>query len=294
MLAIGDNDTVTVTDMGHIIEVQYMEKQNRTNHIKKLDKDRYIELGTGEIKEFEHAENRGQLENSLKQTFRKLRYLINNNFGKAENELWMTLTYAENMQDTKRLYQDMKNFIKRLRYKYRDITTIDYLSVVEPQGRGAWHVHVLMRLNDIKKAYIANKELAELWGYGYVKVNRLNSVDNIGAYVSAYLTDLDFEGNLAESVTAVTKEGKQMVYKDKQGEKKAFVKGGRIHMYPQGMNIYRCSRGIKMPERKRMKYKQLKEKVGPAQPTFEKEYTLKIDDFESVISIQEYNLKRIG
>ena len=73
-------DVVTVTKMGHITEIQYMQKVNRSATIKKLSKDEYCDLATGEIKEFKHMEVRTDSYNSLRQTFKKLRYLINNNF----------------------------------------------------------------------------------------------------------------------------------------------------------------------------------------------------------------------
>ncbi|MFE6237638.1 hypothetical protein ACFVN3_20810, partial [Cellulosimicrobium sp. NPDC057862] len=163
---IAPNDVVKVTTMNHVIEVQHMEKMNRKNNIKKLDKDRFVDLSTGEIREFEHSENRQENYNSLRQTFKKLRYLINNNFIGRPNELHITLTYKKNMTDTKKLYSDFQNFIDRLRYKYKKESSIDYLSVVEPQGRGAWHCHVLMRFNDLDKIYIKNAELRSLWGLG--------------------------------------------------------------------------------------------------------------------------------
>ena len=46
------SDVVTVTRMGHITEIQYMQKMNRSATIKKLSKDEYCDLATGEIKEF--------------------------------------------------------------------------------------------------------------------------------------------------------------------------------------------------------------------------------------------------
>ncbi|MCG7315622.1 hypothetical protein MHL30_21335, partial [Priestia flexa] len=148
---VSENALVKVTQMNHIIEVQHMERMNRTNHIKKLDKESYVDIRTGEIKEFQQSENRKDNFNSLRQTFKKLRYLINNNFIGSANELHITLTYKENMMDTKQLYEDFKNFMKRLKYRYKKQTTIDYITVVEPQGRGAWHCHVLMRFNDLDK-----------------------------------------------------------------------------------------------------------------------------------------------
>ncbi|WP_441299881.1 rolling circle replication-associated protein, partial [Brevibacillus reuszeri] len=184
------DDLVTVTSMNHIIEIQHMAKMNTRSRIRKLDKHHYVDLETGEKKEFSLSVNRGENENSLRQTFKRLRYLINNNFVGKPNELHLIQTYAENMTDHNQLYKDFNKFIKRLKYKYKDKTTIDYISVVEPQGRGAWHCHVLMRFNDVESLFIPNAELRELWGHGFVTIKPLKDVDNIGAYLSAYLTDV--------------------------------------------------------------------------------------------------------
>ena len=287
---IPDGDLVTVTKMNHIVEVQHMQKMNRKAHIKKLDKDRYIDLGSGEIKEFNHIENRSESFNSLRQTFKKLRYLINNNFTGAGNELHVILTYAENMTDTKRLYKDYEKFIKRLRYKYKDISSIDYISVVEPQGRGAWHCHLLLRFNDIDKVYIENSMLAELWGHGFVTIRSLKDVDNIGAYLSAYLTDVELT---EENIISLVDTDYVIVVKEVNGQEKNIVKGGRLHLYPSGMNLFRKSKGIVYPERQRMKYKEIKKIVGSAEPTYQKSITVENDDFTNTINYEQYNLKRL-
>lgn len=292
---IKDTDLVTVTVMKHIIEIQHMDKMNSKNHIKKLDKDRYMDIETGEIKEFEHSENRKDNENSLRQTFKKLRYLINNNFEGAGNELHITLTYKENMTDTKQLYEDFKNFIKRLRWSYKKKTTVDYLTVIEPQGRGAWHCHVLMRFNDLDKVYIKNKDLRALWGLGWVTIKSLKDVDNIGAYLSAYLTDVEFtEENLEEkSMKNFLRQEREISTKIIEGKEKKFIKGGRLHMYPPGMNLYRSSKGVKKPIRQKMKMKMTKKIVGCQKPHYQKSYHIQIDEFEKNITFIQYNTKRL-
>lgn len=276
---ITDNDRVVVTKMNHIVEVQYMQKMNKKATIKKLDDSTYMDLTTGEIKEFNNSEYRGQLLNSLRGSIKRLRYLINNNFIGAKNELFITLTYAENMTDPERLYDDFRKFMMRLRYRYRNISSVDYISVVEPQGRGAWHCHVLMRFNDVEKIYIPNEEIRSLWGHGFVRVNRLEDVDNIGAYVSAYLTDLEMEGDF---------EGDKV----KRLNGKKYIKGARLHLYPPGINIYRCSRGIKPPERKVMSFKEVKNIVKDTSPHYVKTYNVKDNEFENTIVYYQYNLKR--
>lgn len=287
---IADDDLVTVTEMGHIVEVQHMRKMNRQAHIKKLDKHRYVDLQTGEIKEFKHIENRSQSYNSLRQTFKKLRYLVNNNFTGKGNELHVILTYGENMTDTEKLYDDFRKFIQRLRYRYKNKSTIDYISVVEPQERGAWHCHALLRFNDLERIYIPNDDLASLWKQGFTKTKGLKNVDNIGAYLSAYLTDVELT---EDNVMKFANSDYEVITKQVDGQEKRFIKGGRLHMYPPNMNLFRKSSGIVYPERKKMKHKEVKKIVGSAKPTFEKTYHIETEEIENTVHFQQYNLKRL-
>lgn len=289
-VVISPDAIVTVTQMNHLTEIQYMEKMNRAVAIKKLNKDEYVNLATGEIKEYQHIENRSESYNSLRQTFKKIRYLINNNFTGKPNELFVTLTYAENMTDTNRLYADIKKFMMKLRYKYNDVSDIDYLSVIEPQGRGAWHIHMLLRFNALSSVFVPSHELAELWGHGFIKIERIQNVDNIGAYLSAYLADVELTSdNIYNAVT----EDREIVEKEVDGVRKQFVKGGRLHMYPSGMNLYRKSKGITFPERKKMTYKNAKKIVGSGQPHYSKKYEIESDEFSNTIAFEQYNSKRL-
>lgn len=289
-VVISPDAIVTVTQMNHLTEIQHMKKMNSKATIQRLNKDEYIDLATGEIKEYKHIENRSQSYNSLRQTFKKIRYLINNNFTGRKNELFVTLTYAENMTDTKRLYTDMKKFMKRLRYKYNDVSDIDFISVVEPQGRGAWHIHVLLRFNALSSVFVSSHELAELWGHGFITIERIQEVDNIGAYLSAYLADVELT---SDNIHKAVQEDMEIIEKELDGEKKKFVKGGRLHMYPSGMNLYRKSKGITFPERKKMTYKNAKKIVGSAQPHYSKRYEIESDEFENIIQFEQYNSKRL-
>lgn len=288
---IQPNDIVTVTKMNHLTEIQYMEKMNRTASIRKLNKDEYVLLETGEIKEFEHFENRSDSYNSLRQTFKKLRYLINNNFVGGSNELFVTLTYpGANMNDPKKLYKDLDKFVKKLKYRYKSETTIDYLHVVEPHEKGGFHVHSLLRFNDLQSIFIPNAELAGIWGHGFVRIESIKNVDNIGAYLSAYLADVELTD---DTFRIAVKENLEVVEKEVNGETKRFIKGGRLHMYPPKFRIFRKSTGIAFPERKTMSYKNAKKVVGSAQPHYSKIYSIQSDDFENTIQFEQYNSKRL-
>ena len=215
--------------------------------------------------------------------------MINNNFVGQENELHITLTYAENMTDTKQLYLDFNKFMKRLKYKYKNDSSIDYLSVVEPQGRGAWHCHLLIRFNDLEKVFINNTDLRELWGLGFVTIKSLKDIDNIGAYLSAYLSDVELSEH---TYMKAIDEKRDIVEKEVNGEKKRFIKGGRLHMYPPGMNLYRKSKGIEFPERQSIRFKDIKKVVGSLKPHYTQSYHIENDDFENTISFLQYNKKR--
>lgn len=284
-ISIKSSAIVTLTDMGHIVEIQHMEKKNTSCHVRKLDADTYVVLETGEIREFEKSTNRSENENSLRKTFKKLRYLVNNNFKGNPNELFVTFTFAKESFDNKMVYKDFQNFMDRLRYKYKKTTTIDYLNVIEPHASGQWHSHMLIRFNDLDKVYIKNSDLRELWGHGWVTIKSLKDVDNIGAYVSAYLADVEVpEGRECHS--------DNLIVKEVDGQEKRFIKGGRLWMYPPGMNLYRKSKGIVYPPRIEMTYEDTKKVVGSVKPHYQKQYMVEHDDFKNTITYEQYNTKR--
>lgn len=283
---------VKVKRMNHIIEVMALDRlTNGFQKIKKLSKTEYVVLETGEVLEYNLSENRGENAAGLKKTFRKIRDLINNNFNGSGNELHVTLTYADNMTDLKRLHNDFRNFWKRYKRRHGDV---DYLSVVEPQGRGAWHCHVLIRHNDQERVFIPSKEIAELWGHGFVKVKSLKDIDNIGAYLSAYLGDIELDEDSIRQALNMQNAGKLEIKEvEIEGVKKSIIKGGRLHMYPPGMNMYRKSKGILFPEVVEVPYKDIKKIVGSRPPNYSRTITISDNDqVLNTITYEQYNLKR--
>lgn len=291
-ITIKPADLVTVTKMNHITEIQYMEKMNRRVAIKKLSEAEYAVLETGEVKPFKRTKNRSEGLQSLYRTFKTLRYLINNNFTGAPNELFITLTFAKNadgwrpsVNDTEYLRKCYKKFIRLIKKKYGKV---EFIRVLEPHADGHAHFHALLRFDDYDKIFIANEDLNKMWGQGFVKVNSLKNVDNVGAYVSAYLADLDVTPQVEEVFKEVGMEDKLT---DKKGKK--FIKGGRMKFYPTGVQIYNKSKAIKMPERTRMKYQEARKKAGPSKPTFEKEILIDSDEFSNKLKFEYYNSKRV-
>lgn len=94
---------------------------------------------------------------------------------------FLTLTFADNMTDIKECNILFKAFIRKLKIKY--IKDLKYLAVIEFQQRGAVHYHVLLNI-----PYIPHKQLQKLWGNGFVFINAIEHVDNIGAYILKYIT----------------------------------------------------------------------------------------------------------
>lgn len=238
-------DISKVVFMGNVTEVTTCRNIGSGPPVVKVDKDRYMDMRTGEVKNYEHIENRGEEVDSIRKTIKRIRELINTNVHTAENVRWITLTYAENMTDTKKLYRDFDAFRKRL-YRWFDKQKYDkpeYISVIEPQARGAWHVHAFF-VWEHQAPYIDNNYvLWKLWEHGFTKIKSVTNCDNVGAYFSAYLADMP--------VSEITGDRSD----------KRIQKGSRLHLYPPGMQIVRHSRGIKQPEVQRMTYGKVKEHV---------------------------------
>lgn len=287
-----------------------LRKEELISRIQRLSADTYLDRLTNEVKEYKKSENRAESLQSLKRTFARLRALINTNVTTPENVRWVTLTYAENMQDRQRLYKDFEKFWKRFLYycKTHGIGKPEYIAVVEPQGRGAWHVHLLI-IWDGPAPYLHNDTVfSPLWGHGYTKIKAVrNDCDNVGAYFTAYLADIpvddlnSFSGSeknvaLFNACEVVEK----TVLEHGVKRKKAIIKGGRLNMYPSGMNLYRASRGLKKPEITWLDSEGVKEKVQSANCTFRRGYEIKFINDESGkeetvnIIIKEYYNKKLS
>lgn len=148
----------------------------------------------------------------MKKARTNIRRLVNTNFNQwtddEENRInskFLTLTFRKNMTDIPSANYEFTKFIQRLSYECS--WKIKYIAVIEFQdgkvykdrktgetkrgtGRGAIHYHVVM----FNMPYIPNAKLEKIWGQGFIKINKLDNVDNVGAYVCKYMTvDLDDE-----------------------------------------------------------------------------------------------------
>lgn len=213
--------------------------------IRKKSKDTYTINGDDEVKQMEKKEE-GRNKRSLRKIFRDLQFLITTNFANEDPELtkrqlFITLTYKENMTDPEQLHDDFRNFWKRLQRAYKG-HDLDYISVAEPQGRGAWHIHLLLRsTSPLADDYKTQKRIHELWGHGLTWTERLGHVDNLGIYFIAYLSNAEIT---PERVKSMGIDENDLIEK----EGKRYLKGTRMHMYKDYFKIYRTSKGIEKPK----------------------------------------------
>lgn len=108
-----------------------------------------------------------------------------------EGDLFLTLTFGENMQDIDFANNELKKFFKRFRWKYG--AEIPYLGVIEFQKRGAIHYHFLVGADMGSEFYAEVTEwkeslvLSKMWGHGFAYVEQIYDNDNLGAYLIKYL-----------------------------------------------------------------------------------------------------------
>lgn len=307
---IHDSSLCTVTKMGNIIEVRHMDSYNTEMPIKVISANQYIKTEdiksnfgryyddiTGEylvpIYDFKLNETKMQSKESLRRTFKRLRERINANFFGEKNEIFITLTYRwidnKPMTDEKKLYKDFDLFIKNLKNNLN--TDIRYINVVEPQQSGSWHCHLLVKAYELESLFVPHSDLLRWWKHGSVNVKRLDTCDNIGAYLSAYLSDVECDVNvpIVEGGDVFEKN----VVENGHEVKKKFIKGMRLRFYKKNMQIARYSRNLLKVEKVEMEYIEIKKNIG-CQPIFKRTISLKNDNEYTFNNIQYevYNVKR--
>lgn len=201
----------------------------------------------------------------LQRAKKNLRRLINANVGQYGKEFtakFLTLTFKDNVKDLDKANYEFKKFIQRLNYYCFGTkkANLKYTCVVEFQKRGAIHYHVIIYNIPFVKA----NDIANVWGNGFIKINKIDDVDNVGAYVSEYLGQ--------------AKKG--------QGHD---IEDDRL----QGKKSYFSSRGLFKPIE--ITDKKMVEQVAVALPL---ENLIYAADFENEhlgnISYKQYNLKKMN
>ena len=87
---------------------------------------------------------------------------------------------------------EFMKFIKRLNYKVFNSkkANLKYSVVPEFTKKGRIHYHCIF----YNLPYLKADVVADVWGQGYIKINAIDNIDNVGAYVCKYISkDFDDE-----------------------------------------------------------------------------------------------------
>lgn len=285
-----------VITSGHVIKVSYYEAfPSFPSNIKRLDKDHYINLLTDEVGEYEHGEHYGSDRKSFFKSLELARGIINTNIRGEKYTKFITLTYDTKrldkaflnesgaMTDLNKLHDDFRKFIQKFKRWSKSLGRgeLGYITAVEPQQSGTWHCHMLPFWKDSLFApFIPVDKLSDMWGQGFVFIQSLENVrsqygdgvDNIGAYITSYITD--FKGK----------------------------KYSRLPFYPSGCRPFRWSRNVTYPEITDCKLEDLFNYVDVFSlvPTYRRSYDIcnfSVDDSglqenTNALTVEYYNLVR--
>ena len=258
-----DDKLVTVTTAGDSVKVTELAYRNTVPRCRKMNKDCCCD-DDGIVHDYKHIENRSQDLKSVRRSLNKLVDIINANVSDSNLShcRWVTLTYAENMTNHKRLMDDWGKFCKKARRKWGKF---EYIAIKEPQARGAWHLHVIM-IFESEAPFIDNAVLAKKWGNGFVNVRKLTSGVNLGLYFAASLRDMTkSEAEIAGIDTAGRKTSSD----------KKYIKGARLELYPRDIDIFTHSQDINKPQKETMTKSQADQLVKDM---------IKVDEFDTDIT----------
>jgi len=180
--------THRIIQSGNIIEVYEYSKGYLMGYELTVD-EIYNRTGTGSnFKDLSLLDDIDSRERSLKRAKANLRRLINANVGQYGKEFkakFLTLTFRKNIKDLDIANYEFEKFIKRLNYYCFGTkkANLKYTCVVEFQKRGAIHYHVIV----YNMPYLKANDIANVWGNGFIKINKIDDINNVGAYVGEYL-----------------------------------------------------------------------------------------------------------
>lgn len=121
-----------------------------------------------------------------------IKRIIDCNFD--DRSTFLTLTFKENIQDIETVNREFTLFIKRLK-RYLKNQQLKYIATWELQQRGAIHYHLVL----FSVPYIKNDKLSELWGNGFIKINKIKETvtnEAVGVYITKYFVkDLEKKAN---------------------------------------------------------------------------------------------------
>ena len=216
---------------------------------------------TSDMKQNELVDTQKSMSDSIRRTRNTIRRTINSNTGKwDEKEKFLTLTFKEHLTDQDETNKLFTEFVRKLSYSvFKKRSGLKYLCVVERMANGRIHYHVLF----FNLPYKPVNEIADIWAQGFVKINAIDNVDNLGAYVCKYM-----------SKTAVENSEKSAKEKDKK--------------------MYFVSRGLHKPKEVCDATKEGAEQIAMLRWEMEdfKSYEAVFENEHQKVLYEQYNLNR--
>lgn len=218
--------------------IKHSKNYNRKHSIGKvikLSKNKRLDKNTGKVIECKDTGEYKTREN-IRASMRGVEEYIRNNFFGNDNEIITTLTYTETQRNYDIAQRDAEYFCDKLRDTYKDI---DYIYVIELQeDRESWHIHMLIKQNNITKTRITNKDIQTLWNKGGTKTEKIRTIEGLSIYISK------IETKLIQDINDRSKDDLR-------------IKKGR--------KLYKCSKGIKKPIETKKTYEEAKKDVEDKQ-----------------------------
>lgn len=254
---IKDDATVKVVryNGNKLIEIQTTNKRpnNLKKSIKKLNKEEYLDMRTGEIKTYNL--NCGKNDKGVKRAMKRFGKLLKNNFFGEQNELFITCTCEEPVQDIDEINSYFDKFWGKLQRRYK---SLGFAYVIEMQKeRESLHIHALIKDMENPTLEIPNNKIMELWGKGFTKTSRISDSER-----KQHINEEDAIKQMEED-----DENEDEAEADAQKEYgigaviSYMIKSDSKENIPQNKQLYHNSRCFQYPTVEEMKYKEALEKV---------------------------------
>ena len=145
-----------------------------------------------------------------------VRFHFNNQTGKPHKPLFVTFTFAKNMQDMKLANYKFTKFIQRFNYEVFKVkeARLAYVVAIEFQKRGAIHYHAIF----FNLQFIENLKavLSEVWTEGFTDYQIVkNNITDVGHYITKYMNKENSDPRLV---------GKKCYFSSKSLFKPAIIK----------------------------------------------------------------------
>lgn len=118
------------------------------------------------------------------------RRLAQANLTRSTKPVFLTLTYAEDIKDPTRAYQDFNAFTKRLKKELGE----DYCYIAVPEfqdkyKRGVIHFHALVWgiTPDMVERERDTRRIAKIWGKGFIDLVQTDAHEKIASYMAKYM-----------------------------------------------------------------------------------------------------------